>query len=184
MKKNKLLQDLKIVVFAILFLLFSVLTVLALLPEHTEIEVREAFTATASELSHRDGTYVLRIKGTLRNTTDDPIQLEKLTVRVKGVEDDLIVYEGALEMTPRADYPLDMETRSDVRAEAVQEVTVTANGKTVSLRNPAVRNTVQYAFLPFALTAVFLLFLGHSVIVRYYLAQEERIPADGRSAEK
>ena len=49
--KDSVRQNLKIALFAVLFLVAAVFSILSLMPEHTAVEVREKFTVSASRLS-------------------------------------------------------------------------------------------------------------------------------------
>lgn len=184
MKKAIWMRNAAIVLFAVLFLFSAVMTILALLPEGSDVEVCGTFTASPSELSRQDGTYLVQIQGYLRNTTDEAILLEGLTVRVEGLDQDLSWAECPRVLEPRMPVEVSFTVETETPAEKVEDVRASVRGSSVSLRNPAVDNSLQYAAVPLLCTVVFLVLLVRSAIVRYYLAQEAGLDAEENAPDR
>ena len=177
--KDSVRQNLKIALFAVLFLVAAVFAILSLSPERSAVEVREKFTVSASRLSGSEDRYVLEVSGKLRNTSSKPIAVERVEVRAAGVAEP-IVHDRELLIQPRSEVGVVVWVESDVEASSVTSVSVTVGGESTALRNPAVTDAFGYAFLPLLLALLFLLLLVHAVIVRVYIAQE----AAAETAEK
>ena len=174
--KTILLQTVKIAVFAILALVFIVFSILALTPARTAVEVRTAFSASASALSVEDGTYLTVVTGTLRNTSSAPVVVDRAAVRLSGLSDALVTDEPFL-LAPRTETELTFRVEAKKPLETVAGVSVTVGGREIALRNPAVRDAFGYAFLPILLAIVFAALTAHAVIVRVYMEQEKRLAA-------
>ena len=174
MKKETVAQTVKIVIFSILFLLLSVFSILALTPERSNVQVRETFTISSSLVSKESGTYLLEVTGTLRNKTGSPIVVDRVTVRVSGIDGQFSTAEPIL-LAPRADAEVLIRAESDRSSSAVTGVWLTSGDDEIMLRNPAVTDLFGYAFLPILLALLFLLLLIHAVIVRVYMAQEAKL---------
>ena len=174
MKKETVAQTVKIVIFSILFLLLSVFSILALTPERSNVQVRETFTVSSSLVSKESGTYLLEMTGTLRNKTGSPIVVDRVSVRVSGIDGQFSTAEPIF-LAPRADAEVLIRAESDRSSSAVTGVWLTSDGDEIMLRNPAVTDLFGYAFLPILLALLFLLLLIHAVIVRVYMAQEAKL---------
>ena len=174
MKKETVAQTVKIVIFSILFLLLSVFSILALTPERSNVQVRETFTVSSSLVSKESGTYLLEVTGTLRNKTGSPIVVDRVTVRVSGIDGQFSTAEPIF-LAPRADAEVLIRAESDRSSSAVTGVWLTSGDDEIMLRNPAVTDLFGYAFLPILLALLFLLLLIHAVIVRVYMAQEAKL---------
>ncbi len=174
MKKETVAQTVKIVIFSILFLLLSVFSILALTPERSNVQVRETFTVSSSLVSKESGTYLLEVTGTLRNKTGSPIVVDRVSVRVSGIDGQFSTAEPIF-LAPRADAEVLIRAESDRSSSAVTGVWLTSGDDEIMLRNPAVTDLFGYAFLPILLALLFLLLLIHAVIVRVYMAQEAKL---------
>ena len=177
--KKRVLQDVKIGVFALCFVFAAVLTVLAFLPEGGDVTVAGKFHASSVPVSLADQTEQILASGTLRNGSDRTVTVERLELDVKGLEQPLVLQNIAL--PPRTDLPLSLSVVSTGSADRVTSVRVTVDGKTRELRNPAVTDAFAYAVLPLALTILFAALTAHAAIVRVYLRQKTDVadsPAD------
>ncbi len=172
--KDSLLQNVKIGLFAILFLLMTVFTVLSFIPEHTDVEVSEEFTVSSSAVSANDSRFILEVSGELLNTTEEDISLEEVRVWCAGLSGP-VVHDSDIVLSPRTPGKVVTWVESDVSADEVTKVSVLLNGEETVLRNPAVTNTFRYAALPLILSVLFLLFLLHAILVRIYIEQEKDI---------
>lgn len=176
--KETVLQTVKIVCFAILFLAFLMFSVLALTPERSPVQIQKEVVVSASPLSGNGGEYLLEIKGTLKNTSSKPVLIDGVEIRLAGVDEPFRTTD-ALILQPRTEFELFLRERASVEAMTVKEVTVVViSGEALTvwtLRNPAVSDPFGYALLPSALALVFLLLLIHAIIVRVYMAQEKKI---------
>ena len=174
MKKETVAQTVKIVIFSILFLLLAGFSILALTPERSNVQVRETFTVSSSVVSKEKGTYLLEVTGTLRNKTGSPIVVDRVSVRVSGIDGQFSTAEPIF-LAPRADAEVIIRAESDRSSSAVTGVWLTSGDDETMLRNPAVTDLFGYAFLPILLALLFLLLLIHAVIVRVYMAQEAKL---------
>ena len=171
--KETVLQTVKIVCFAILFLAFLLFSVLALTPERSPVQIQKEVVVSASPLSV-DGEYLLEIKGTLKNTSSKPVLIDGVEIRLTGVDEPFRTTEPLI-LQPRTEVELFLSETASVEATSVKGVTVSVDGTARTLRNPAVSDPFGYALLPMALALVFLLLLIHAIIVRVYMAQEKKI---------
>ena len=170
--KRRILQDIKIGIFAVCLIFSFVLTVLAFLPEGGALEVSEEFHASSVPVDLTKGTNQILAAGTLRNRSDSPVTVERLEIGVKGMDQPLS--SDAVTIPPRTGIPLTVSVLSEGSADRVVSVRVTVNGKTRELRNPAVKNALAYAGIPLILTFLFAILTAHAAIVRYYLHQRNK----------
>ena len=173
--KSRILQDLKIALFGVLTLLFLFLTVLAFLPERSDVEIKETFTVSSAPVDSKMTGYSVQVSGVLHNKSGSPVVVDRLTVVFSGVDGELSTEEAVL-LPPRADLPVTLSIFNKNIPSGVKGVFVSVDGAppAVELRNPAVSNPFAHAFLPILLTLLFLALTVHASIVRVYIAQEER----------
>ena len=178
MKKLHMGQNLLIAALAVLTAFCAFISILSLLPANTGVEIREEFRVSTSRLNavnDGDGLYLVEFNGALRNTTDREITVEKLTVSAKstGAEVPIVFTKETVVIPARTTITVSASMGAKELYNRVGEVTVTLNGETVSLRNPA-QTDLGIALVPIALTLIAAFFLVRSCKIRFYMAQEDR----------
>lgn len=171
-------QNLLIAALAVLTAFCAFISILSLIPSNTDVEIREEFRVSTSRLNavtDGDGLYLVEFSGALRNTTDREITVEKLTVSAKsaGAEEPIVFTKENVVIPERTTVTVSSTMGAKEIYNRVGEVTVTLNGETVSLRNPA-QADLGIALVPIALTLISAFFLVRSCKIRYYMAQEDR----------
>ena len=87
MKKLHMGQNLLIAVLAIATLFFALLLVLSLIPANTDVRIQReievsSFEVEASETSDSEWRYLVTAEGSLRNTTDQELIVERIVIPV------------------------------------------------------------------------------------------------------
>lgn len=170
-KKRCLLQDALIFLFGVAALFSALLTVLSLIPEQKGLSVRETITVTASRVSVENATWQLEARGRLRNTSDNTISVERITLKVSGTHDVTLELAEPFTLSPREDYDLRLSATSVYATEGTPEVTAVVDGRSVYLRNPSNTPLLATVF-PLALTVLFTVLSVRAVRVRLYLREE------------
>lgn len=174
--KKKMLQNFIIAALALATLFFAFLSVLALIPTKTDVQIREEITVSSQLINAADGEYEVAFSGALKNTTGKDITVERFTVPVNGsnreIEETVIVVEN-ITIPARSTVSVSATAVSLENCDKVGEVSASYNGETEFLRNPAEINPVG-ALIPLALTAVLAFFLVRACKVRAYMAELER----------
>lgn len=189
-KRLHLGQNLLIAGLTLLALLFALLSVLAVLPAETDVEIREAIHVSSSPLSADESSvYLVSVTGTLRNTTSREITVERLTVPVEngsfvGKQTKELVREGIV-IPPFGQISLSVTGEGLADYRYVGEVTAVWDGEEHFLRNPAEKE-LSSAILPVLLTVISVFFLIRACKVRYYMAQEDGMAhgSSGANAKK
>lgn len=170
-------QNLLIAGLALLTLFFALLSVLAVLPAETDVEIRETVHVSSSPLSaDASSVYLVSVTGALRNTTNREITVERLTVPVEngsfvGKQTRELVQEGIV-IPPFGQVSLSVTGEGLADYRYVGEVTAVWDGEEHFLRNPAEKE-LSSAILPVLLTVIAVFFLIRACKVRYYMAQED-----------
>lgn len=180
--KKRVLQDVKIGIFAACLICALIFTVLAFLPESGPVEVSGKFTTSSAPINLTDGTYEVFLQGVLRNKTDRTVVVERVEFNVEGLEK--APYAEGIVLQPHAEESVGGKTVLSGAAGKVRSVRVTVEGKTRELRNPAVSNLFRHVLVPCFLTLLFAALTAHAIIVRVYMKQAGRIgdPDDPVSA--
>ena len=170
-------QNVIIAVLAVATLFFTFLSVLAVIPSNTEIEIREEIKVSSSLVDVEKGEYRVFFDGALRNTTGQEITVEKLVVpadgRDRSVDGVEIVVENVT-IPARATVQVSASTVSLENCSKTGEVVATYQGQDTYLRNPAAIDPVA-VLIPIAITAVFAICLVRACKVRVYMEQEKQI---------
>ena len=181
MKKSRILQTVWVVVLAVCTLFFGFISVMASIPEQTEVEAAELVRASAYKEMVSDTGYRIDVMGSLRNATQQPMvsaQVEILLTDEAGTVEKSLVLEDVTLM-PKNPYEVSGSTVSEEKLDVVKEVKVTVNGESYVVRNHSV-SSFSSALIAVAITAIFAFFLVRSCKVRYYMMVEDR--ADRREA--
>ena len=179
--KKRIVQDVKIGIFAVCLILSAIFAVLAFLPESGPVEVAAEFTASSVPINLTEGTYEVVVEGVLRNKTDRKVAVEKIEIYVNGFEK--TPYAVNIELLPHEERAIGGKTILQREAGKVKNVTVTVNGKTQELRNPATGISFRRVWLPCFLTLLFAALTVHAAIVRFYLHEAERKTSDPDGAD-
>ncbi len=179
MKKLHLGQNLLIAGLALLTLFFALLSVLAVLPAETDVEIHETVHVSSSPLSaDKSPVYLISVSGVLRNTTNREITVERLTVPVDngsfvGKQTKELMQEQIV-IPAFGQISLSITGEGMVDYRYVREVTAVWDGEEHFLRNPA-GTDLSAVILPVLLTVIAVFFLVRACKVRFYMAQEDRM---------
>ena len=178
-KKDCLLQNLKIVLWGVLALLFAVLTVLELFSYGTtDITVSDTVKVSSSLINVNEEHYVSSISGSISNAGKDTIRIDAVTVTVSdGKESRDVKIEGFL-LPAYYERELVADWEGDVCYDRVTRVAITVDGVEDVLPNAV--NTLPVsgiAILYVVLLAVAVLLLIRACKVRYYIYQEMQMQA-------
>lgn len=172
LKKRTLLQDVLLVLLGAGTLFCLLLTVLAVIPETTDLRVREELTATSSQMDAEGKVWLLEVRGKLRNTSDRAVTADSLTVTVGG---ETLTMEG-FTLAPRTDMDILLTQETDRSVSGTVEVSAEIDGTSEYLRNPG--NTPLAAVLiPLALTCILAVLLFRAIRLRIVLAEEKSMAA-------
>ena len=124
-------QNLLILLLALLTLGLTLLLILDLIPaDASGMEVKEK-VAVSSALVQADGDiYISSLRGSLRNTTDNILEIDKITV-VVGNEDGqskTLTFEK-LTVLPRTDLELTHQWESNIAYDRISSITVFVDGE-------------------------------------------------------
>ena len=180
MIKNRLIQTLLVVLFALCTLFSGFISVLACIPVSTDVEIRETVVASASAISAgADSAYLVEVRGALKNTTGETLVVERLEIPVyadgRGNERATVVIEN-ISISPRNTVTVSKVIETATVCENVGEIVATVGGEEILLRNPAQTN-LTVSLIPIAVTAVFVYLLVRACKVRYYMYIEDRADA-------
>lgn len=170
--KKRVIQDVKIGIFAVCLILAIVFTVLAFLPESGPVEVAGEFTAESTPIDLSEGTYEIVLSGILRNKTDRTVEVEKIEFEVEGLE--RAPHAEGIVLAPHAEEAVGGKTVLPNEAGKVKSVKITIDGKTREMRNPAVYNLLRHVLIPCVLTLLFAALTAHAIVVRVYLHQANK----------
>ena len=176
-KKDFLIQDLKIVLWAIPSLLLIVLMLLEMLPQRgTGLEMKKQVTVSSALVSVSSKDYVSAVNGTLYNPTDDTIVVDSLSVTVgDGRTDRKITFQG-FTMPPRTEKELSQGWVGMVEYDRVLNVKVTIDGDETQLFNNSVKTGIGGAVIFFLVLLIpVALMLIRACKIRYYLYQESKM---------
>ena len=174
--KKKMRQNIIIAVWAIATLFFAFLSVLALIPTKTDVQIREEIKVSSALFNAQSGEYEVAFSGALKNTTGEEITVERLEVRADGsnreIDQTVIVLEN-ITVPARSTVAVSASAIGLENCDKVEDVSASYNGNTEFLRNPAEINPVGM-LIPLAITAVLAFFLVRACKVRAYMAELER----------
>ena len=177
LKKDCLLKNLQIVLWALLALLFATLLLLECIPAagSTGVTVKESVTVSSALINKTQQNYTSAISGVLFNPTDDVITVERVTVTVKGEEAGREVELEGFVLPPRTGQELYESWESLDSFTRVTRVAVTVDGDTVALSN-ANRAVEQGPVVVLGVLLAFAVFLlVRAAKGRYYLWQESKL---------
>ncbi len=177
MKKLHMWQNLLIAVLAAATVFFALVSVLALIPVETDVEIREEIRVSSSLVDVDGGIYLVVFEGALRNTTSKTLVVERLMVPVDGsnrqIDAKTFTVEG-ITIPPRGTVTVSASETSMENCTKVGEVEALVDGNSLYLRNPAQIDPVS-ALIPAVITALLVFFLVRACKVRYYMAQEDKV---------
>ena len=175
MKKSRVIQTVWIVVFAICTAFSAFISVLACIPESNDVEIMEAFSASASKATASGSDYRIDVVGALKNNTEDALTVDRLKIVLEEHPEGelLTVVVDSITIEPRNAVTVSKSRVADGAYGRIESISATVNGKTEMLRNSEERSLVA-VLIPLAVTAVLAFLLVRSCKVRYYMMQEDR----------
>ncbi len=170
-------QNLLILLLALLTLGLTFLLILDLIPaDFSGFEVKEKVTVSSSSISAGGDAYISSVRGSLRNTTDKEIEVEKITLVVsneKG-ESKTLEIEGET-IRPRTDLELSYLWEGTTAYDRISSVTLTVDGEEDLIPNsPKTFFLNASTIICGVLIAVSVFFLVWVCKVRYYMYQEDK----------
>ena len=187
MKKLHMGQNLIIAALAILLLFSLLISVLAFVPANTDVEIREEIRVSSSRInaeSDPTGAYIVEFSGALRNTTDEIVKIECLTVPADGSDRDVDAVLFKVEnivIAPRSTVTVSASAASAENCTKTGDVSILLGGEEFYLRNPAESNLTA-ALIPLLVSVIVAVFLIRAVKIRYYMAQEDKADAEALEA--
>lgn len=171
-------QNVLIAVLALVTLFFAVLTVMAMIPAETDVEISETITVSSSRLNALDeevGAYVVEASGMLRNTTGNIITVSRLSIPADGFDSKqapVILTAENIVIPPRSSVAVIASAAASENCHKTGEITALIDGDLVFLRNPADISAVS-VLIPLFLALVAGFFCFRACQIRYYMAQEK-----------
>lgn len=171
-----ILQNVWILLLALLTLGLTFLLILDLIPaDLSGLEVKEKVDVSSALIQAGGNVYTSSLRGTLKNTTDEKLAVEKIAVVISNGDGQSKTLEfEEVTVLPHADLDLSYQWESNIAYDRVTSITVTLGGeedlipnseKTFFLR----ASTIVYGVLV-AIAAFFLVWVCK---VRYYMYQED-----------
>ncbi len=173
-KTERVLQDVKIGVCAVLCLLFLVLAILeAVSGIGKEVTVSEPISVSSALISQTQRQYTSSISGAIVNSADRPILADALKITVSdGRRERTVEAEIDLLLIPRVEHPIEYTWQSDSKFDRVKQVELISSGESTSLSMAASAGGAGAIFFFAALAALMGFFLVRTIKVRYYMWQE------------
>lgn len=180
-----MLQNLWILLLSLLTLGLALLLVLDMIPARTSgIEVKEQVKASSSLVSAGGGAHISSVQGFLRNTTNQTVEIERITVVVSDGNGASKTLElPGTTVFPHAELEISHVWESAVAYDRVSSVTVTVNGEADLIPNTPktfILNSSTIVYL--VLTGISAFFLVWVSKVRYYMYQEDMEKAEKQDA--
>ena len=174
MKNNRILQTVKIAVFAVCTVFSLFISILACIPVSTDVEIREMIHVSAAPLgAESDTAYQIEVSGAIKNTTGQALMVDRLEIPVKADGGESLIVIEQIEIPARTTVTVSKPVIADVAYDRVGEIKAEVNGETMTLRNPA-EMSPTVALIPIAVTVIFAFLLVRSCKVRYYMMQEDQ----------
>ncbi|MBE6632852.1 MAG: hypothetical protein E7620_00760 [Ruminococcaceae bacterium] len=177
MNKRKIKQLILIVLLGIGTLFSLVVSVLAMIPVNTAVEIREEIKASSSAVSANEETaYITEVSGAIRNTTDRDLVVAKLevpTVSLGGDNGPVVVFEN-ITIPARGTITIAKTETGTVSCDRVGDIVATVGEETFYLRNPA-EQAATVSLVPILFTLVLGYLLVYACRVYYYMILEERV---------
>ena len=169
-------QNLLILLLALLTLGLTFLLILDLIPaDASGLEVKEQADASSALVQAGGNIYTSSLRGTLKNTTDNNLEVDKITVVVSNKDGQSKTLEfQEITVLPHADLDLSYQWESSVSYDRVTSITVFVDGEEDLIPNAERTfflraSTIVYGVLV-AIAAFFLVWVCK---VRYYMYQED-----------
>lgn len=181
MKKDRLIQTVLVVVFAVCTVFSVFVSVLACVPSSDDIEVVEQVKASVSRASAYEEVYRIDVSGALKNNTDEMMDIERLefVLGSKDLDGTVTVAVENVTIAPRSIVTVAKSNVANGNYNVIKSVTATVGGEPVELRN-SLRTSPTAALIPLAITTVFAFLLVRSCKIRYYMMQEDRADEQSR----
>lgn len=166
------------VVYGLVTLALLVLGILELLPQKLpDLQVYERFTVTSAPIVADGSLYSTELRGTVRNTTEGRLDVEKLVAVVSDGETRKNVTVDAFSLSRLSGEEIVFSFHDAYDFHTVYELRATVNGEEVVLENRSVNDfpISTAAIFCFVLLIPAALLLVRAVKGCYYLWQEHRV---------
>ena len=182
MKKDRLIQTVLVLIFAVCTVFSGFVSVLACIPSSDDIEVVEQMKASVSRASAYEEVYRIDVSGALKNNTDELLTVDRLefVLGSKDLDGTVTVAVENVTIAPRNIVTVAKSNVANGDYNVIKSVTATVGGDSMELRNSP-KNSPTAALIPLAITVVFAFLLVRACKVRYYMMQEDR--ADKQSQD-
>ena len=177
MKKQKIKQFIIIALLGIGTLFSLVVSVLAMIPVNTAVEIREEIKVSSSAVSAGENTaYVTEVSGAIRNTTDRDLVVARLEVPTESSgngKGPVVIFEN-ITIPARGTVTIAKTETGTVDCQRVGNIVATVGAENFYLRNPA-EQAATVSLVPILFTLVLGYLLVYACRVCYYMILEERI---------
>jgi len=161
---------------ALVALVFAILFVITLLPVGVEsVRVGDVIRISASPLDAGGERYLLQVRGSLINETDESVTLDGITLTVSDGKTRGDVTVKGVTLTPRLAVELTDSWEGEVPFDRVDAVHVTLDGREVRVENRAQSVIGADTVVMLVVAIAFALLCTGFVKQRYYIYQEERM---------
>ena len=170
-------QAIKIAVFGLLTLFFLALTVLELLPgKTTDLKIRESVSVVSVPVNVAAGLNENAVSGVLFNDSRDAITVDRLNLTLKkGKAEKEVQIPLGVTIAPHTEYRLAYSETNMLAFSEVEDVSAEIGGERYPLANAGQNGIGAGALILTACLLVFGFLLYRSILVRYYIYQEEQL---------
>lgn len=178
LKKACIVKDIQILLWGIVTVFCALLLILESIPvsKDGQITVKERITVSSALINKAQQTYTSAISGMLYNPTDDAIQVENVTVTVKGDEAGREVELDGFTLMPRTGKEIYEEWQGLDDFSRVTRIVVSVDGERTVVSNTADATAERGSVaVLLGLLAVAVILLVSAIKGRYYLWQESKL---------
>ena len=181
-----ILQNILILILALLCLGLLFLTVLDLIPANTSgLQLSEEVAVSSSRINANDEeTHISVVRGTFQNPTENTVEIERVQIVVSNEEgDEKTVELDGVTLLPRTDREFSSTWTEDKAYDRILSITVTVDGAEDLVPNKVSNFSFgSFAILYLILLAIFAFLLVWACKVRYYMYQEDLEKEKNREA--
>lgn len=178
--KDRLIQSVQIVIFGLLTLALTVLTVLELIPAKTKgLQVKECFEVASFAVDSTGVRFISSLHGSFQNDSGETLAVEDVTVLLS---DGKIRREVSLDdftLPARREQTFELNFEGDLAVNTVVRIEASVNGERTVLENQGATGGVGgVPILYLVLLIPSVLLCVRAVRVRYYLWQESQLTCE------
>ena len=177
--KNHLLQNLKILILGILTLACLVVTVISAIPEkEADLIMQEPFLVSSSQILANSNQYSTQITGVIKNTTDKPIAVQDVLVKISDGKTEEVISLGGITLPPRTPWSYLDKWESAGNFNRVLSIHAVVGGEELAVSNATSSMSISgVTVIALLVGAIFGFLLTHACKIRYYMMQEDQFKA-------